>query len=100
PRCDHLVVGERLWAALANREEPRAGLVVELAPQDGATVLERPEQLGRSALLLSPRVRQALDAVSVRVLRRCEAPVLEAQLAEQIVKRPLGHSAVALLSGH
>ena len=40
-RGDHLVVAERLRPAIANREEPRARLVIELAAQDRASMLER-----------------------------------------------------------
>src|SRR5207237_6031170 len=41
PRGDHLVVAQRLRPLLAQLEDPRPRLRVELAANDGATVLER-----------------------------------------------------------
>ena len=46
PRRDRLVVAERLRALLSHLEEPRAQVLVELAADDRASVLERLEQLG------------------------------------------------------
>src|SRR5205823_7262770 len=48
PGRDRLVVAERLGPPLAHLEEALAEVLVELAPQDRAAVLERVEQPGRA----------------------------------------------------
>src|SRR4029077_13784640 len=65
PGRDDLVVERRLRTAVANLEQPRARLGVELTTQDRAAVLERLQQLGRRPLLRRPGVRQPFDAVGV-----------------------------------
>ena len=65
-------------------------VVVELAAQDEAAVLERLEQLLGRALARRPGERQPLDAVGVGVLCRREAAAVERELAQQVVERPLG----------
>ena len=89
PRRDRLVVTERLRALLSDLEEAGAQVLVELAADDRASVLERLQQLGRHALVLRPCERQPFDAVRVRVLRGCEAAFGEQQLAEQIARSSL-----------
>ena len=94
PRRDHLVVARRLRALLADCEQAGAQLVVELAAEDEAAVLERLQQLLGRALARRPGERQPLDAVGVRVLRRREPLALDPELAEQVVDRALGDVAV------
>ncbi len=62
-------------------------------------MLERLQQLGGDSVLFGPGVRQSLDAVRVGVLGRGEAAALEAQLADEVVERPLGDVAVVVLAG-
>src|SRR5205823_13851424 len=100
PSRDRLVVAERLGPLLAHLEEALAEVLVELAPQDRAAVLERLEQLGGDALVGRPREGQSLDAFRVGVLRRGKAALWEPQLAQHVVDGLLGDLAVALLAGH
>jgi len=100
PRGDRLVVETRLRTLRADLEQPRPRLVVEPAAQDEAAFFEGLEHLLRRALTRSPRVREALDAVGVRVLRRREAAFLETQVAEQVLDGLFRDLAVALVSGH
>src|SRR6202035_2692837 len=67
PRRDHLVVTCRLRTFLSDREQSRTRLLLELAPQDRPTVLERLQQLGRRSLLGRPRICESLDAVRIGV---------------------------------
>ena len=67
-----------------------AGLLVELAAQHEAAVLERLEQLLGRALAGRPGEGQPLDAVGVGVLRRGEAAAVERELAQHVVERPVG----------
>ena len=99
PGRDRLVVAQRLRTLVADRQQPRACLLVDLAADDRAAVLEGREQLGRCALLLGPGERQPLDAVRVRVLRRGEAALREEQLAQHVLDRLGGDLAVPLLAG-
>ena len=68
PRRDHLVVERGLWPAIADLEQPRARLFVHPAAENRAPVFEGLQEFRRRPLLRSPRVRQPLDAVRVRVL--------------------------------
>ena len=99
PGRDRLVVAERLRPLLSELEEPGARLLVELAAQDEAPVLERLEELLRRPLGRRPRERQPLDAFRVRVLRRGQLPLRQPQLAQHVLERLLGDAAVALLAG-
>ena len=72
-----------------------AGLCDAIAPA---------EALGRLAehlaqLVRSPGVCESLDSLGVGVLRRREAILREAQVANEVVERLLGDSPVALLTG-
>ncbi len=96
PGGDRLVVEPGLWARRADLEEPGAKLLVQLASQDEAAVLERLEQLLGRALSRGPGVREPFDAVRVGVLGGREAAVGEAEVAQQVLDCPLGHVAVAL----
>ena len=83
----------------ADLEQPRAQLLVQLAAEHEAPVLERLEQLLGRALPRRPRVGQPLDALGVGVLRRGEAAVGQAQVAQHVLDGLLGHLAVALGAG-
>ena len=98
PGRDRLVVAQRLRAALADLEQPRALLVAQVTADDRAPVLERPQQLLAHAFLGRPREREPFHALGVSVLRGGEAAVDEPQLAEHVVERLLGHPPVALLA--
>ena len=63
-------------------------------------MLEGLQELVRNVVVLRPRVRQALDAVGVGVLRRGEAACGQPQLPQHVVERLDGDLAVALVSGH
>ncbi len=78
--------------------QPLAGLLVELAAQDEAAVLERLEQFLRRAFARRPGERQPLDTVGVGVLRRREAAALERELAQHVVDRQVGNPPVALVA--
>src|SRR6266540_5540680 len=90
PRCDRLVVAERLRPQLTLVEEPCTGLGIELSTNDEATVLERLQELPRNVVGFGPRVRQPLDAVGVGVLRRGEAAFGQPQLAQHVVESLFG----------
>jgi hypothetical protein len=49
---------------------------------------------------VGPGVREALNAVGVRVLRRGEAALGQTQVAQHVLERLLGDFAVALVAGH
>ncbi len=78
-----LVVAEGLWPPGPNLEQPAARILRHLAADHRAAILERLEPVGMRLaerlfdLLGRPRVREALDAVRVRVLRRGEASLRE-----------------------
>src|SRR4051812_836424 len=90
PRRDRLVVAQRFLALLAQVEEALPCLLVELAAQHEAPVLERLEELLGRALPGRPGERQAFDAVRVGVLRGSEAAALERELAQDVVDRRVG----------
>src|SRR5262249_42540627 len=90
PGRDRLVVAGRLETTLALLQEASPEILVELAAQDRAAVLERLEQLGRDALVGRPREGQPLDAFGVCVLRRGEAALRKPQLAQHVVDGRLG----------
>ena len=88
PFQEAIALSSRAASAAARAlEQPRPHLLVELAAEDRAAVLERLEQLGRRALLLGPGERQALDALGVGVLRRGEAALRQQQLAQHVLER-------------
>ena len=62
-------------------------------------MLEGLQKVGRRAFVDRPRVGESLDAVGVRVLRRREAALAQAQLAEHVVEGLLRDLPVALLAG-
>ena len=84
--------------SLAERVQPLARLLVELAAQDEAAVLERLQQFLRRAFARRPRERQPLDTVGVGVLRRGEAAALERELAQHVVDRQVGDPPVTLVA--
>ena len=98
PGRDDLVVEGRLRPVAANLEQPGARVVVQLAADDRPAVLERLQEPRRRALLDRPRVREPLDAVGVRVLRRGEAAARQPQLAHHVVERLLRDLPIPLLA--
>src|SRR5215211_2444691 len=98
PRRDDLVVAGRPGAALSFLEEPRPQLGLEPAANDRAPVLERRQELFRDPFLGRPREGQALDAVGIGVLRRCEPALGKRELAQDVLERLLDDLAVALVA--
>ena len=98
PGGDRLVVAERLRPLLAQRVQPLARVLVELAAQNEAAVLERLQQFLRRAFARRPRERQPLDTFGVGVLRRGEPAALERELAQHVVDRQVGDPPVALVA--
>jgi hypothetical protein len=100
PRGDDLVVTRRLGPLVAELEELRAQLWIELAANHASAVLEWLKELRRHTFVLRPGVRQPLDAVGVSVLRGGEAATLDRELAQHVVERLLDELAVARLAEH
>ena len=86
---------------VAELEQSRLQLRVELAAEHEAAVLERQQKLGgdprRGRFLRAPRVGEPFDAVGVRVLRRGEPSFRERELAKDVVERLLDDASPPLV---